>query len=208
MKTFFLSAVTTALVLTGTQLAVAGPGCGMYKSNYQRAMMMHHGYGYYGYGKPQAHPAGYYGENKHAMKKGYDKPYTQPVAQAKPTIVDVATSAGSFNTLLTAVKKAGLVDTLSGEGPFTVFAPTDAAFAKLPAGALEALLADKERLTQVLTYHVVPGKVNASAVSGISKLATVEGSELAVADIKIAKTDVMASNGVIHVIDEVLIPEA
>jgi uncharacterized surface protein with fasciclin (FAS1) repeats len=100
------------------------------------------------------------------------------------------------------------VDTLTGKGPFTVFAPTDEAFAKLPEGTLEALLADKDKLTQILTYHVVPGKVNAEAVSGVSKLSTVQGNELPVADIKIAKTDIKASNGVIHVIDEVLIPDA
>ncbi|MDJ0805262.1 MAG: fasciclin domain-containing protein [Gammaproteobacteria bacterium] len=122
-------------------------------------------------------------------------------------MVGVASSAGSFNTLITAVKAAGLLDTLSGEGPYTVFAPTDAAFAKLPEGTLDALLADKSKLTEILTYHVVPGRVDAAAVSGVSKLSTVQGSELPVADIKIAKTDVKASNGVIHVIDEVLIPD-
>lgn len=125
---------------------------------------------------------------------------------AKPDIVDTAVSAGSFSTLVQAVQAAGLVETLKGDGPFTVFAPTDEAFAKLPAGTLEALLADKEKLTAVLTYHVVPGKLDAKAVTSQTELATVQGSNLVVGDIKIATTDIMTSNGIIHVIDEVLIP--
>jgi uncharacterized surface protein with fasciclin (FAS1) repeats len=124
----------------------------------------------------------------------------------KPDIVDTAVSAGSFNTLVQAVQAAGLVDTLKGEGPFTVFAPTDEAFAKLPAGTLESLLADKEKLAAVLKYHVVPGKLDASAVTSRTQLDTAQGSSLAVGDIKIADTDIMTSNGIIHVIDEVLIP--
>lgn len=208
MISFLIPAAATALLLTGTQVATAGSGCGMYKSNYHHAMVKHHGYGYgygYDYGMPQAYRTGAYGQMTHS---GYGDQATAAKVKAKPNIVDVAVSAGSFNTLITAVKAAGLVDTLSGTGPFTVFAPTDEAFAKLPAGTLDALLADKAKLTQVLTYHVVPGKLDANAVTGVAKLATVEGSELPVSSIKIAKTDVMASNGVIHVIDEVLIPEA
>lgn len=127
---------------------------------------------------------------------------------AKPDIVDTAAAAGSFNTLVAAVKAAGLVDTLKNDGPFTVFAPTDAAFAKLPAGTVDNLLANPEKLAQILKYHVVPGKLDARAVTGMSKLTTVEGSPLAVSDIAIAKTDIMTSNGVIHVIDEVLIPSS
>jgi uncharacterized surface protein with fasciclin (FAS1) repeats len=133
---------------------------------------------------------------------GYSK------AQQTPDIVDTAVSAGSFNTLVKAVQEAGLVATLKGEGPFTVFAPTDAAFAKLPAGTLEALLADKTKLTQILTYHVVPGRLDARAVTSMSSLATVEGSALPVSSIRIAATDIMTSNGIIHVIDEVLIPSS
>jgi uncharacterized surface protein with fasciclin (FAS1) repeats len=127
---------------------------------------------------------------------------------ARPDIVDTAVAAGSFNTLVQAVQAAGLVDTLKGEGPYTVFAPTDAAFAKLPPGTVEALLNDKEKLTQVLTYHVVPGKLDAKAVTSMSKLATVEGSDLPVSSIRIASTDIMTSNGIIHVVDEVLIPQS
>ena len=128
-------------------------------------------------------------------------------------IVDTAASSGSFNTLVTAIKAAGLVDTLKGDGPFTVFAPTDAAFAKVPEDQLNALLKDKEKLTQVLTYHVVPGKIMASDVKPGS-VQTVQGSEFSITTdqgvmvdgAKVLKADVLASNGVIHVIDSVIIP--
>ena len=132
-------------------------------------------------------------------------------------IVDTAVAAGSFNTLATALKAAGLVETLKGKGPFTVFAPTDDAFKKLPAGTLEKLLADKAQLTKVLTYHVVSGKVMASDVVKLSEAKTVEGSavKIAVKDGKVklnganvVKTDVGASNGVIHVLDAVILPPA
>jgi uncharacterized surface protein with fasciclin (FAS1) repeats len=129
-------------------------------------------------------------------------------------IVDTAVAAGSFKTLVTAVQAAGLVDTLKGEGPFTVFAPTDEAFAKLPAGTLDALLKDKAKLQAVLTYHVVPGRVMAADVTKLSSAKTVQGQSLSVDTSKgvkvgtanVVKTDVLASNGVIHVIDSVLIP--
>lgn len=127
---------------------------------------------------------------------------------AKPDIVDTAVSAGSFDTLVKAVKAAGLVETLKSDGPFTVFAPTDEAFAKLPAGTLESLLADKSKLAQVLKYHVVPGKLDAQAVTSMNKLSTAQGSKLPVSSISIASTDIMTSNGIIHVIDEVLIPQS
>jgi uncharacterized surface protein with fasciclin (FAS1) repeats len=129
-------------------------------------------------------------------------------------IVDTAVSAGQFNTLVQAVKAAGLVDTLKGEGPFTVFAPTDAAFAKLPAGTVEALLQDKEKLARILTYHVVPGKVTASqvkpgavkTVQGQSLRVRSEGGAVMVDNARVIQPDVMASNGVIHVIDTVVLP--
>jgi uncharacterized surface protein with fasciclin (FAS1) repeats len=133
--------------------------------------------------------------------------------QAKD-IVDTAVAAGSFNTLATALKAAGLVDTLKGKGPFTVFAPTDAAFAKVPKADLDALLADKAKLTAVLTYHVVPGKVMAADVkAGMVK--TVQGSSITVSTAggvmvdkaKVTATDIVADNGVIHVIDSVIIPK-
>ena len=135
-------------------------------------------------------------------------------AGAGSDIVDTAVAAGSFNTLVKAVQAAGLVDTLKSEGPFTVFAPTDEAFAKLPAGTLEALLADKEKLTAILTYHVVAGKVMAADVVNLKKAETVEGSKVKINadsgvminDATVVKADIETSNGVIHVIDTVLIP--
>jgi len=128
-------------------------------------------------------------------------------------IVDTAVSAGSFKTLVAAVQQAGLVDTLKGSGPFTVFAPTDEAFAKIPKAQLDALLKDKAALTKVLTYHVVPGKVMASDVKA-GKVATVQGESLtlgtqggvSVDQARVVKADIVADNGVIHVIDSVLIP--
>ena len=129
-------------------------------------------------------------------------------------IVETAVAAGSFKTLVTAVQAAGLVDTLKGPGPFTVFAPTDEAFAKIPKAQLDALLADKAKLTAVLTYHVVPGKVMAANVKA-GKVKTVQGSELTVSTMggvkvdaaNVVKTDIAADNGVIHVIDSVIMPK-
>ena len=132
---------------------------------------------------------------------------------AKKDIVDTAIGAGSFNTLVTAVKAAGLVETLKGTGPFTVFAPTDAAFAKLSKDQLEALLANKEALAKVLTYHVVPGKVMAADISGKKlSVAAVQGGNIevnAISGVRVNKanvtsTDIVTSNGVIHVIDIVI----
>lgn len=133
-----------------------------------------------------------------------------------PTIVETAVSAGSFTTLVAAVQAAGLVDTLNGPGPFTVFAPTDDAFAKLPDGTVEALLADIPQLTSILTYHVVPGAVHGADVAGLDSATTVQGSDLNfdtsdgvhVNDATVTQADIEASNGVIHVIDTVLIPSA
>ena len=134
--------------------------------------------------------------------------------QKRADIVDTAAAAGQFRTLAKALNAAGLVDDLKGEGPFTVFAPTDEAFAKIPDAKLQALLADKEKLTRVLTYHVVPGKVMAADVASMSKAKTLagpslrieSGQDVRVDDAKVTKTDVLASNGVIHVIDTVLMP--
>jgi uncharacterized surface protein with fasciclin (FAS1) repeats len=134
-------------------------------------------------------------------------------AQAKD-IVDTAVAAGSFKTLATALGAAGLVDTLKGPGPFTVFAPTDEAFAKIPKADLDALLKDKAKLTSVLTYHVVAGKIMAADVKA-GKVKTVQGSDLTVTTMggvmvnnaHVVKTDIVADNGVIHVIDTVLMPK-
>jgi uncharacterized surface protein with fasciclin (FAS1) repeats len=130
-------------------------------------------------------------------------------------IVDTAVGAGQFKTLVTAVKAAGLVDTLKGTGPFTVFAPTDEAFAKIPRDKLEALLKDKKALTAVLTYHVVPGKVMAADVIKLDSARTVQGQSVKIAanqgkvtinGANVVKTDIACKNGVIHVIDTVLLP--
>lgn len=134
-------------------------------------------------------------------------------AQAKD-IVDTAVEAGQFKTLATALQAAGLVQTLKGPGPFTVFAPTDEAFAKIPKADLDALLKDKAKLTAVLTYHVVPGKVLAKDVKA-GRVKTVQGSELTIGTTagvtvdaaKVVKTDIVADNGVIHVIDSVVLPK-
>jgi uncharacterized surface protein with fasciclin (FAS1) repeats len=134
-------------------------------------------------------------------------------------IVDTAIAAGSFKTLVTAVKAAGLVDTLKGEGPFTVFAPNDEAFAKLPKGTVEGLLKDIPKLKAVLTYHVVAGKVTAADVSNMKSAKTIQGQEVKIDaskwhlhksvrinDAEVIKADIMTDNGVIHVIDKVLMP--
>jgi uncharacterized surface protein with fasciclin (FAS1) repeats len=133
--------------------------------------------------------------------------------QAKD-IVDTAVAAGTFKTLATALQAAGLVDTLKGKGPFTVFAPTDEAFAKIPKADLDALLKDKAKLTAVLTYHVVSGQVMAKDVKA-GKVKSVQGSELSLGTMggvtvdgaKVIKADIVADNGVIHVIDSVVLPK-
>ena len=145
-----------------------------------------------------------------AQRKHSDKPPMK-------NIVQVAIDAGNFKTLATALQAAGLVDALQGPGPFTVFAPTAAAFAKLPAGTLEQLLADKEKLTSILTYHVVSGRVMAADVinakgakpatlNGQTLDVTVRGDKVYVNGAQVITADLVASNGVIHVIDHVLLP--
>src|SRR5271157_5837605 len=139
-------------------------------------------------------------------------------AAEQKTIVGVAAGAGQFNTLVAAVKAAGLVETLNGKGPFTVFAPTDEAFAKLPAGTVENLLKpeNKEKLVAILTYHVVPGRDLASQVTKMNAAKTVNGQSVAISvnggtvmvdNAKVIKTDILCSNGVIHVIDSVMLPK-
>ena len=134
----------------------------------------------------------------------------------KKDIVDTAVASGSFKTLVAAVQAAGLVETLKGTGPYTVFAPTDEAFAKLPAGTVEGLLKDKQKLTQILLYHVVPGNVLAGDVVKLKNAKTAQGSSLTifvkdgkvkVDNANVVKTDIIATNGVIHVIDTVVIPK-
>ena len=138
-------------------------------------------------------------------------------SKATPDIVDTAVAAGSFTTLAAALEAADLIDTLKGDGPFTVFAPTDDAFAALPAGTVESLLQpeNKDQLVAVLTYHVVPGKVKASDVVKLDSATTVNGADVSIAagdsgvtvdNANVVQTDIMASNGVIHVIDAVILP--
>jgi uncharacterized surface protein with fasciclin (FAS1) repeats len=140
-----------------------------------------------------------------------------PMMESEPDIVDIAASNGSFNTLVAAVTAAGLVETLKGEGPFTVFAPTDAAFAALPAGTVDSLLLpeNKDQLVAILTYHVVPGAVTSDQLAGQRlSVATVNGANVhidgrngvKVEDSNVTTADIIASNGVIHVIDAVLLP--
>lgn len=140
-----------------------------------------------------------------------------PVMESEPDIVDIAASNGNFNTLVAAVTAAGLVDTLKSEGPFTVFAPTDAAFAKLPAGTVDSLLLpeNKDQLVAILTYHVVPGAVTSDQLASQRlSVATVNGADVhidgrngvKVEDSNVTTADIIASNGVIHVIDSVLLP--
>ncbi len=140
---------------------------------------------------------------------------TTMVEEMTDTVVDIAVNGG-FNTLVTAVTEAGLVETLSGDGPFTVFAPTDDAFAALPEGTLDGLLADTDALSAVLTYHVVPGKVLAADVVGLSSATSVQGEDIAIEVVDgsvvlngyatVTTTDIEASNGVVHVIDQVILP--
>ena len=153
-------------------------------------------------------------------ENGEGTEHDKPAMTTPPTrmdIVDTAVAAGSFKTLVTAVTEAGLVETLKSPGPFTVFAPTDEAFAKLPAGTLEGLLKDKEKLKAVLLYHVVGSKVLAADVVKLTSAKTaggevvpikVDGGVVYVGAAKVVKTDIAARNGVIHVIDTVLIPPA
>jgi uncharacterized surface protein with fasciclin (FAS1) repeats len=136
---------------------------------------------------------------------------------ASADIVGTASSAGNFNTLVAAAKAAGLVETLQSEGPFTVFAPTDEAFSKLPAGTVDSLLADPDALREVLLYHVVPGKVLAADVVELKSAMTAQGSQIDIAvaangvrinDANVVQADIEASNGVIHVIDRVILPSS
>lgn len=140
----------------------------------------------------------------------------EPVEPALPTIPEIAIEDGRFTTLVAALQAADLVETLSGPGPFTVFAPTDDAFAKLPAGTVEALLGDIPALTEILTYHVVPGRLMAGDVVGVNSVDTVQGSMIDVAvdggrvvldgSAVVQSVDILGTNGVIHVIDTVIVP--
>jgi uncharacterized surface protein with fasciclin (FAS1) repeats len=163
----------------------------------------------------QPAPVSYAAARAYRTGMGYDAHHSSSAQTSTPTdIVDSAIAAGSFNTLVAAVQAAGLEQTLKGPGPFTVFAPTDAAFAQIPKEQLDALLADKQALTKVLAYHVVPGTVKAAEVVNLTSVATVEGQSLTITvgdsvmvnNATVIKTDVVTGNGVIHVIDAVMLP--
>ena len=200
--TFVATAASAGLI---TQTAVAGEGCDQsamtssaYTTGYQPAVYQ-------------------VSTGDHSMARAYKTGMGYSYGDAKKAqadIVGTAAAAGSFNTLVSAVKAADLVDTLKSDGPFTVFAPTDAAFAKLPTEQLEALLTDKAALTRVLTYHVIPGRVEAAEVVTLSSAVTVEGQPVTIRvgdsvmvnNATVLKTDIETSNGVIHVIDTVMLP--
>jgi len=149
-------------------------------------------------------------------KKKEEAPKEEQVAPPTADIIDIATSDGRFTTLVTAINAAGLTETLKGAGPFTVFAPTDSAFAKLPPGTVESLLAELPTLKGILLFHVVPGKVMAADAAKLTKAGTVLGDSISVmvmpdgkimiGDANVVSSDIEATNGVIHVIDKVLLP--
>lgn len=200
------SALGTALM---AQTTLAGPNC-----NHGNRMAPGNPAGY---APALYHPAPGNDSMARVYRTGmaYDARNTGNVeSSARPDIVETAVAAGGFNTLVAAVQAAGLEATLKGPGPFTVFAPTDEAFAQIPKERLEALLADKQALTKVLTYHVVPGEVKAAEVVNLTSAATIEGQSLTIRvgdavmvdNATVIKTDIVSSNGVIHVIDAVMLP--
>jgi transforming growth factor-beta-induced protein len=154
-----------------------------------------------------------YADNCGTQNKNANK--ASAMEKSQMDIVETAVAAESFNTLVAAVKAAGLVEALKGEGPFTVLAPTDEAFARLPQGTVENLLKDKEKLAAILTYHVIPGEVMAADVMKLDKAETLQGQSVTVTkkdgavmidNANVVKTDIVCSNGVIHVIDHVILP--
>ncbi len=201
VKMSLAALVSASLVTLAANSAIAG-GCDWKKM--QNASSGPSEARYYDAGMENTAASGaFIKTGNHGMKQSKD-------------IVDTAVSAGDFTTLVTAIKAAGLVDTLKGEGPYTVFAPTDEAFAKIPKEDLQALLKDKEALTRVLTYHVVSGKVTSTDVAKLKTAKTVEGESVTIStgsgvkinNASVIKADIMTSNGVIHVIDTVLMPKS
>jgi uncharacterized surface protein with fasciclin (FAS1) repeats len=153
----------------------------------------------------------------HCGKCGSGESHEHGASNASMNIVGTAESAGSFNTLIAAVKAAGLEDTLASGGPYTVFAPTDAAFAKLPAGTVDTLIAKPDQLREILLYHVVPGNVTSDQVVKLDRATTAQGSDVTIAvrdgsvmidNATVTQADIQASNGVIHVIDTVILPSS
>lgn len=157
--------------------------------------------------KPPAYMAMPPGPIPHPMHRGmrHGGGYASET-KSRASVIDVAKRAGSFTTLLTAVDKAGLTALLEGDGPFTLFAPNEAAFADLPDGALQELLADKVKLTALLKYHLVADRVTAADVLAKRTLDTASGQELSTSDLSVIRADIRARNGIIHVVDKVLLP--
>lgn len=181
------------------------PAYGM--RGYPQPMMSYgrHGAGPGGYASA-AEPSGHAGKPR--REKSARTASVEPLRPAPgPDIVETAAAAGEFDTLIKAVVAADLYDTLRGAGPVTVFAPTDAAFEKLPSGQLEKLMADKEKLASVLKYHVVPGRVTAADILQQRELKTVQGQTLSLDTLSVVSADIETSNGIVHVIDRVLIPD-
>ena len=183
-----LVAVVSALAITTLSNPADARGCGMMKKP-----------GYYGM---PMHGPGYRGMHK---GKGYP-PMQAPRSRAGASVVDVARAGDEFGILLTALEAAGLTALLEGEGPYTLLAPKDDAFQKLPEGALQGLLSDNEKLASVLKYHVLPGRVTAVDILQSRELKTAAGQPLPTGDLSVTRADVPARNGVIHVIDTVLTP--
>jgi uncharacterized surface protein with fasciclin (FAS1) repeats len=189
-----------------------------YGQGYMSPMHPHHPKGYsgpmkrYGYPAPgyraPAYPEGYGPDADQARQDQQPPAQSSEAAPAghEPDIIETATAAGDFNTLIKAVVAADLYDTLRGEGPFTLFAPTDAAFAKLPEGTLDELLADKDRLVDVLSYHLVPGRLMAAELLQQREFKTVQGQTLSITDLNVVSADIDTANGIVHVIETVVVP--
>ena len=189
-----------------------------YGQGYMTPMYPHYKHGYAGPMKPYAYPEGNYREHayRQGLKKGAEQPAqnqdtptstnTAPQYTHEPDIIETATAAGDFNTLVKAVVAADLYDTLREQGPFTLFAPTDAAFADLPDGMLDELLADKDMLVAVLNYHLVPGRLTAADLLQQREVTTIQGQKLSVNDLNVVSADNETVNGIIHVIDNVMVP--
>ena len=189
-----------------------------YGQGYMPPMHPHHMQGYsgsmkgYGYPAPSYRAPAYrqgFSEDADATGQNQDAPTsssTAPPSAQEPDIIETATAAGDFNTLIKAVVAADLYDTLRGEGPFTLFAPTDAAFAELPDGMLDELLADKDMLVAVLSYHVVLGRLTAADLLQQREFKTVQGQTLSISALKVVSADIETANGIVHVIDNVVVP--
>ena len=196
-----------------TSIATAGEGCPSKRGMSAQKSAEYLTTASYQY-KADLGAGGFIKTGHHMENEKHDSKNHGGSIKSNVDIVDTAVATGTFNTLVTAVKAAGLVDTLKGDGPFTVFAPTDEAFAKLPKAKLDALLQDKEGLRKILTYHVVAGKVSSDDVIKLKSAKTVEGQSIRIDsqdgvkinNANVIMTDIMTTNGIIHVVDTVILP--